>query len=60
MDFLQNYSDTEDSLKFSLLLEKLLTLTQSRICDRKLLNGYFKNINEIDYRKFILQDKNVS
>lgn len=60
MEVLQNYPDSEDHLKFTFLSEKLLALTQTRICDRKLLKGYFKNINELDYRQFIIHDKNVS
>lgn len=60
MELLQNYPESDDSLKFALLSQKLLTHTQSRICDRKLLNGYFRNINELDYRNIIVNDKNVS
>lgn len=60
MDLVQNYPESEDSSKFSILSEKLLTMTQSRICDRKLLNGYFKVINEIDYRTINIVDNNVS
>lgn len=46
------------SLKFLNLLEKLLLLTQTRMCDRNLFDGYLKNINEIDYKQFIIKDKN--
>ncbi|XP_058793535.1 HEAT repeat-containing protein 6 [Phymastichus coffea] len=59
MDCVPNYPNTDDSLRFSLLSEKLITVTQSRICDRKLLDGYFKNINEIDYRKILIRDNNA-
>lgn len=60
MESKYNHLENEDSLKFSILLEKLLSLTQTRICDRKLLKGYLKNINELDYKQFVIHDKNVS
>ena len=60
MDLQPNYMNKEHSFKFSLITDQMLSLTQSRICDRKLLNGCFKSINGLDYRNFIIQDKNVN
>ncbi|KAJ8687142.1 hypothetical protein QAD02_022936 [Eretmocerus hayati] len=59
MEIQQIHQDCDDSLKFSSLVEKLLALTQSRICDRKMLTTYFKNINELDPRLFNVNDKNA-
>lgn len=60
MDILQEYPKSDDSIKFALMSKKLFALTQSRICDRKLLNEYFMNVNDLDYRNIVINDKNVS
>ncbi|XP_001604646.2 HEAT repeat-containing protein 6 [Nasonia vitripennis] len=59
MEILQNYPESDDSLKFALLSKKLFTLTQSRIYDRKLLNEYFMSINDLDYRNIVINDKSA-
>lgn len=51
-----SYSLIDKSRKFSSNIEQLLALTQHRINDKKKINKHIDELNNIDYKNFVIPD----
>lgn len=57
---LQEQSASDATVKFLIITKKLLSVTQGRGCEKKLIYSYLNEINDLDYRTPIAFDSNVS
>ncbi|XP_046429174.1 HEAT repeat-containing protein 6 [Neodiprion fabricii] len=60
MALLQEQSISDATVKFLILTKKLLSVTQERGCDKKLVNSYLNEINEVNYNTPIVFDSNAT
>lgn len=45
-----NHTVNDTTVKFFSIIERLLSLTSSKLSDKKQINAYLNDLNELDYR----------
>lgn len=45
-----NHTVSDTTTKFCSIIEKLLSLTNSKLSNKKQINAYLSDLNELDYR----------
>lgn len=45
-----NHAVSDTSTKFFSIIERLLSLTSSKLSNKKQINAYLSDLNELDYR----------
>lgn len=54
-----NHTVSDTTTKFSSIVERLLLLTSSKLSDKKQINAYLNNLNELDYRCLTIINNDV-
>lgn len=49
----------DTTVQFFSLIERLLSLTSTKLSDKKQINGYLNDLNELDYRCLDIVNNNV-